>query len=88
MAIGAGFRFAKGVMLCSDWQVTVSGVALTYREGKYSQRLADAPLPRRPASDSIRLERGGSPMSSDFCFHGQSNPATTRSRLPMNFCHP
>ena len=40
------------------------------------------------ASNSTGYEYGSSPISNGFCFQGQSNPPTTRSKLPMNFCHP
>jgi hypothetical protein len=39
-------------------------------------------------SNKKRYESGRSPISNGFCFHVQSNPPTTLSRPPKNFCQP
>lgn len=41
MTIGVGFRYASGVMLCADQQVTVSEVALKYRETKILSKISE-----------------------------------------------
>ena len=40
------------------------------------------------ASDKKRYEYGRGPISNGFCLRGHSNPPTTRSRPPKNFCQP
>ena len=53
------------------------------RVGRILPDLRDA-----AASDRKRYEYGRSPISNGFCFRGHSNPPSTRSRLPKNFCQP